>query len=56
VAEIKDKQPNLDSESDCENTGKRQIIDADTTAIVATTTIQLEEPIDSKEGERLFHS
>jgi hypothetical protein len=56
VAEIKDKEPNLDSESDFENNGKRQIIDADPTAIVATATIQPEEPIDPEEGERLFHS
>jgi hypothetical protein len=56
VAEIKDKEPNPDSESDSENTGKRQIIDADPTAIVATATIQPEEPTDPEEGERLFHS
>jgi hypothetical protein len=56
VPEIKDKESNLDLESDSENTGKRQIIDADPTAIVATTTIQPEEPTDPKEGERLFHS
>ena len=56
MAEIKDKEPNPDSESDSENTGKRQIIDTDPTAIVATTTIQPEEPIDLEEGERLFHS
>jgi hypothetical protein len=56
VAEIKDKEPNLDSESDSENNGKRQIIDADPTAIVATATIQPEEPTDPEEGERLFHS
>ena len=42
VAEIKDKKPNPDSESDSENTGKRQIIDADPTAIVATAAIQPE--------------
>jgi hypothetical protein len=35
VAEIKDKEPNPDSESDSENNGKGQIIDADPTAIVA---------------------
>jgi hypothetical protein len=29
VAEIKDKEPNPDLESDSENTSKRQIIDAD---------------------------
>jgi hypothetical protein len=56
VAEIKDKEMNPDSESDSENTGKRQIIDADPTAIVATTTIQPEEPTDPEEGECLFHS
>jgi hypothetical protein len=56
VAEIKDKESNPDSESDSENTGKRQIIDIDPTAIVVTATIQPEEPTDPKEGERLFHS
>jgi hypothetical protein len=56
VAEIKDKEPNPDSESDSENTGKGQIIDADPTAIVMTATIQPEEPTDPEEGERLFHS
>ena len=32
------------------------MIDADPTAIVATTIIQPEEPIDLEEGEHLFHS
>jgi hypothetical protein len=53
---IKDKDLNPDSESDSENTGKRQIIDTDPTAIVVTTTIQPEEPTDPEEGEHLFHS
>jgi hypothetical protein len=56
VAEIKDKEPNLDSESDYENTGKRQIIDEYPIAIVATATIQPEEPTYPEEGDRLFHS
>jgi hypothetical protein len=56
VAEIKDKEPNPDLESDSENNGKRQIIDIDPTAIVAPATIQPEEPTDPKEGDRLFHS
>ena len=56
VVEIKDKEPNPDSESNYENTGKGQIIDADPTTIVATAAIQLEEPIDPEEGEHLFHS
>jgi hypothetical protein len=56
VAEIKDKEPNPNSESDSENIGKGQIIDTDPTAIVATATIQPEEPTDPEEGEHLFHS
>jgi hypothetical protein len=56
VAKIKDKEPNPDSESDSENTGRRHIIDTDPTAIVMTTTIQPEEPTDPEEGEHLFHS
>jgi hypothetical protein len=56
LAEIKDKQPNPDTESDSKNNGKRQIIDADPTAILATATIQPEEPVDLEEGECVFHS
>jgi hypothetical protein len=56
VVEVKDMEPNLDSESDLENIENRQIIDADPTATVATTTIQLEELVDPEEGEHLFHS
>jgi hypothetical protein len=56
VAEINDKEPNLDSESDYENTGKRQIINENPTTIVVTATIQLEEPTYPEEGECHFHS
>jgi hypothetical protein len=56
VVEIKDKEPNPDSESDSENTGRRKIIDADPTAIILTATIQPEELVDLEEGECLFHS
>jgi hypothetical protein len=56
VVEIKDNESNPDSESDSENTGKRQIINTHPTAIIATTKIQLEEPIYLEEGECLFHS
>jgi hypothetical protein len=56
VVEIKDKEPNPDLEYDSENTGKRQIIVADPTAIVVTAASQPEEPTDPEEGERLFHS
>jgi hypothetical protein len=56
VAEIKEKESNPGSESDSENTGKRKIIDADPTAIVATASIQPEEPTEPEEGEHIFHS
>jgi hypothetical protein len=56
VVEVKDTELNPDSESDLENIENRQIIDADPTATVVTTTIQLEEPVDPEEGECLFHS
>jgi hypothetical protein len=55
VVQIKDKEPNHDSQSDLENTDTRQIIDIDPTSIVETTTIQPEEPIDLERGECLFH-
>jgi hypothetical protein len=56
VAEIKDKEPNPGPESVSENTGKGHIIDANPTAIVATATIQPEEPTNPEEGEHLSHS
>ena len=56
MAKIKDKEPNPNSEFDSENNSKGQIIDADLTAIVTITTIQLEEPTDPGEGEHLFYS
>jgi hypothetical protein len=54
--EIKEKYMNPDSEFDLENNGRRQIIDADPTIVVATATIQPKEPADHEEGESLFHS
>ena len=56
MAEIKDKDLNPDYKYDSENTGERQIINADPTAIVTTTEIQPEEPTDTEEGEHIFHS
>jgi hypothetical protein len=53
---IKHKDLNPHSESNSENTGRRQIIDADPTATVVTKTIQPKEPTDPKDGEHLFHS
>jgi hypothetical protein len=56
VVEVKDTEPNPDSKYDPENIENRQIIYANPTATVTTTTIKLEEPIDPEEGEPLFHS
>jgi hypothetical protein len=49
VAELKDKELNLDLDPDLENNKRRQIIDVEPIVTVATTTIQLEE--DPEEGE-----
>jgi hypothetical protein len=46
VVEIKDKELKPNSEFDSENTGKKQIIDADPTTIFTTSTIKPKEPID----------
>jgi hypothetical protein len=56
VVEIKDKESNLDLESNSENTCRRQIINANPTVIIATAIIQPKEPADPEEGEHPFHS
>jgi hypothetical protein len=56
VDEIKYKKSNPNSESDFENNGKGQIIDADPTVIIVIVEIQPKEPTDIEEGECLFHS
>ena len=59
MAEIKSSESNPDSDSEpnaiAAHNG-RQIIDADPTAAVTTTQIQLDEPEESEAEERLFHS
>jgi hypothetical protein len=56
VVDIRDKEMNLDSESNSKNIYKRQIVDADPTVIVATAIIKQEEPTYPEEGEHLFNS
>jgi hypothetical protein len=56
VAKIKYKEPNPESESDSENTDRRQIINGDPTAIVTNATIQPKEPTYPEERECIFHS
>jgi hypothetical protein len=56
VAEVKDKEPNPNSESDPKNIENIHIINADPTTTVVTKKNQLEELVDPEEGECLFYS
>ena len=60
VAEIKayesDAYSNTESEPEKGNDRGKNIIDAEPNATIATMKIQKEEPKDSEEEERLFHS
>jgi hypothetical protein len=56
VADIKEKESEPDSDFDSEHKKGKQIINAEPTAIITTTTIQLEELEEIEEEERLFHS
>ena len=60
MAEIKDSESNAYSNTESEpkkgNDRGKKIIDAEPKTTVATTKIQKEEPEDSEEEERLFHS
>jgi hypothetical protein len=44
VAKVKEKESKPDLDSSLKNNKGKQIIDAEPTATIATTTIQLEEP------------
>ena len=57
MAEIKSSESDPDSDSEPNSIAahnRRQIIDADPTATVATTQIQLEDPEESEAEEHLF--
>jgi hypothetical protein len=56
VVELKEKEsePNLDF--DLEHNKGKQIIDAEPTATITTTTIQPKEPKEIEDEEHLFHS
>jgi hypothetical protein len=56
VDEVKSSKSNVGSDSDSEPKKGRQIIDAEPSAIVATTKIHPSEPNDLEEGEFLFNS
>jgi hypothetical protein len=56
VVEFKETKSIHESDSDSDNNKRRQVIDAEPTATIMTTTIQPEELEDPEEGELLFHS
>ena len=60
MAEIKasesDAYSDTESEPEKENDRGNNIIDAEPNSAISTTKIQKEEPKDSEEEERLFHS
>jgi len=60
VAELRASESNASSDPESEpnkrNDKVKKIIDAEPSAIFATTKIQKNEPEDPEEGERLFHS
>jgi hypothetical protein len=56
VAEVKASESDAGSDFDSELERGRQIIDAEPSATIATTKVQLGEPDKPEEGEHLFHS
>jgi hypothetical protein len=56
VVELKETESSRDLDSDSKKNKRRQIIDAQPTAIVVTKKFQPKEPKDPEEGECLFHS
>jgi hypothetical protein len=56
VAEVKASESNVGYDSEPELERGRRIIDAEPSAIVATTKLQPGEPDEPEEGECLFHS
>jgi hypothetical protein len=56
LAEVKAYESDADSDSEPEPERRRRIIDVEPSATVATTKLQLGEPDEPEEGERIFHS
>ena len=56
MAEIKSSKLDPDSDSNSEMDKRKQIINAEPSATIATTKIQQEDPKELEEGEHLFHS
>jgi hypothetical protein len=56
VAELKASESEVDSDSESNPEGGKQIIDVEPSAMVATTKVRPSEPEEPEEGECLFHS
>jgi hypothetical protein len=56
VAKVKASESDADSDSEIEPERGRWIIDVEPSATISTTKLQLGEPDEPEEGERLFHS
>jgi hypothetical protein len=56
VDEVKSSESDVGSESESKPKRGRRIIDAETSVIVATPKLHLDEPNEPEEGEILFHS
>jgi hypothetical protein len=56
VPKVKASESDQGSDFELEQERGRQIIDAEPSATIATTKVQLDEPDDPEEGEHLFHS
>jgi hypothetical protein len=56
MAKLKASESEVDSDSESNPEGGKQIIDVEPSATVATTKVQPSEPEEPEEGEHLFHS
>jgi len=56
MVELKDFESEVDSDSESNTEGGKQIIDVEPSATFTTTKICSSEPEEPKEGEHLFHS
>jgi hypothetical protein len=56
IVELKASESEIDSDSESNPEGGKQIIDAEPSATVATTKVRPSEPEEPEEGECFFHS
>jgi hypothetical protein len=56
MVKLKASESEVDSDSESNHEGGKQIIDVEPSAMVTTTKVHPREPEEPEEGERLFHS